>query len=380
MSPKVKRISDVTTLYGKHSSGVTLKVWSIAIAKDVEDDQKFYLMMQYGKEGGKMTDSLRPILSGKNVGKANETSIFEQSQKELASRIEKQIKAGYRKDKSQLDSVPIKPMLAVSYHDWVEKRLADTLYLAQPKLNGVRCLVHRNGDTLTFQSRGGIEYTSLNLHTFLGAELLNVMPEGAVWDGEIYRHGWSLQQIASAVKDFGDDTLELEFWAYDTVETSVPCVDRLCKLVHHIPDELEFVKLCPTETISGSTEIFDKKFQEYLDKSYEGLILRQYNGTYQQGLRSKYLVKRKKFEDKEYKISGFYSDVDGCIIFSFFNAGKPFNAVPAWGKDERKKAYQLGLQDTKAWVGKYATVSASDISDDNIPIGNPTVVCVRDYE
>jgi len=67
---------------------------------------------------------------------------------------------------------------------------------------------------IDFMSRGGKKYEVLQRHS-LREELLTKMKVGEIYDGEIYKHGWSLQRIVSAVKKFSKDTLELEYWVYD---------------------------------------------------------------------------------------------------------------------------------------------------------------------
>ena len=373
-------VKEFPTMFSKTACGTRMKTWSILVMQDTESEE-VTLQITHGLKGKRMVVTDRPIKEGKNIGKANETTPLSQALLEASARVEKQYKAGYRVDEKDLATVPIKPMLAVSYEKVCDKFNPDELYLIQPKLNGVRCLVHRNGDKLTFQTRGGLEYESMHSHTKLCEELLKVMPDDVTWDGELYMHQRSLQQTVSAVKDLGDDTLNIQYWVYDAVETSQPYIDRFLVLSKHLENvPLDYVKLTPTITVKGDTAIFDKYFKDFTDDGYEGLIIRQYNGGYKLGLRSKFLIKRKKFEDREYKISGFYSDVNMCIIFSFFNKGNPFNAVPAWSQEERKTAYKEGMKDLNKWVGKMATVSASDISDDGIPIGNPVVVAIRDYE
>lgn len=348
-------------------------VWQASVVEN--EDRTATLLLFNGQEGGKIKCSTRRYEHGKNVGKRNATTAVQQAINEAKSRLNKAHDNGYRENKADCTALPVRPMLAQSYQAHQHKVKDDTIYIVQPKLNGVRCTVQRHGDTLVFLSRTCKEYDVLQRHKQLCQELLEVMPEGAVWDGEIYKHGWPLEDIVSAVKAFSPETKKLEYWVYDVVDSDLQ-FERVAKYRALLADKkVHKVVSCPVDYVKGNANI--KSLQDkYLQQGYEGLMLRSYSGKYRQGFRSFDLLKYKNFTDKEYKIVGATHSVNGEIIFMCRFNGEPFNVVPAWNSKKRKEAWL----NSDSYFGKLLTVRASDFSKRNVPIGCPVGLCVRDYE
>ena len=115
----------------------------------------------------------------------------------------------------------MKPMLARTYGP----KYANWPCFVQPKLNGVRAL-SQNGH---WQSRDEIFWqNSLLDHLFDDMERL--WSTGLVFDGELYKHGWKLQRINSAiaVKRYfpTEDTPQIEFHIFDIVHPQRLFSDR----------------------------------------------------------------------------------------------------------------------------------------------------------
>lgn len=363
-------------LYALTANGKTM-TWQAHVYEN--ENGTASILIQSGYEGGTLKETTRTYDCGKNAGKKNATTALQQAVNETKSRFKKQLDKGYRESKAELSALPIRPMLAQSYTEHQNKVNDSTIYICQPKLNGVRCTCQRHGDKLTFLSRTGKSYDVLQRHKKLYKELLEVMPDGCVWDGEIYCHGMPLQDIVSAVKAYSPATNKLQYWVYDTISEELQ-FERIARYRALLADkDLKKVVACPIDYIKGIVNI-KKKQKEYLAEGYEGLMLRNYSAKYRQGIRSYDLLKYKNFRDTEYKVTGFSADVDKCIIFEFFNKGKPFSSVPCWTKAQRQEAYRRGCLDFNTWIGKKATVRCSDFSKDGTPIGNPVVTAIRDYE
>lgn len=334
------------------------------------------ILIQSGYEGGTLKETTRSYNCGKNAGKKNATTALQQAVNETKSRFKKQLDKGYRESKAELSALPIRPMLAQSYIEHQNKIKDSTIYICQPKLNGVRCTCQRHGDKLTFLSRTGKAYDVLQRHKKLCKELLEVMPDGCVWDGEIYCHGMPLQDIVSAVKAYSPATNKLQYWVYDTISEELQ-FERIARYRALLADkDLKKVVACPIDYIKGIVNI-KKKQKEYLAEGYEGLMLRNYSAKYRQGIRSYDLLKYKQYKDINAKISGFVSDVNGAIIFMFRLNNEPFYAVPSFPLKTRQAMYKEGSDKPFNFIGKVANIRCVEFSKKGLPIGNPIVTQIR---
>lgn len=112
-----------------------------------------------------------------------------------------------------------------------EREMSDTIII-QPKLDGIRISSYLRGENVITRTRGGIFYTHLGfLHEYL-LFLFGLLPSGSMLDGELYRHGYSLQSISSILKtginqrggitgDHHPHLNRLQYWIFD-INTPVP--------------------------------------------------------------------------------------------------------------------------------------------------------------
>ncbi|MGL5565314.1 MAG: hypothetical protein ACRDC4_06230, partial [Plesiomonas sp.] len=70
------------TLFGKDTKG-GIKQWSISVESNV-------ITVMHGKLGGKMQTKFT-VCEGKNIGRANETTPWQQAQAEAESKYKKQL-------------------------------------------------------------------------------------------------------------------------------------------------------------------------------------------------------------------------------------------------------------------------------------------------
>lgn len=104
-----------------------------------------------GIEGGKIVVSGWKYPEAKNVGRANETSVKEQVELEVQSQETKKSAQGKYHASKTLANIGAKfyeCMLASKYDP---NKHTDFPYYSQPKLDGIRCLVSKDG----MQSRQG---------------------------------------------------------------------------------------------------------------------------------------------------------------------------------------------------------------------------------
>lgn len=290
-------------LYKNHGKGV-VGWWSIGII--VEDalvgDGKTKLRIRYAKTmDGAVVEKLSPV-KGKNIGKANETSAYNQAVSELESRVAKQLRLGYvatieEAAEAKTNGLGKKlPMLAeplknvdIDEIDW------DNAFV-QKKFDGHRCL-HEE----FIYSRGGVPHNVQHIQ-----DLINSEPNLAALhlDGELYIHGMSLQAIGSLIKKPRPESLDLEYHIYDTV-SDAPFQERY-QALYNATGGLPVGKIHIAEThrVRSLAEamVWHRK---WVAEGYEGSILRWGTEGYEDGKRTKKLVKLKDFSDFEVKVVGW---------------------------------------------------------------------------
>jgi ATP-dependent DNA ligase len=191
----------------------------------------------------------------------------------------------------------VKPMLAT---DWKKVKKIDYPVLLQPKLDGVRCLMVSQDGDVTFFSRSGKEYTTLNHIKTDVMKYQNAHPDhNWILDGEIYSDELTFQEITQAVKKQYPNSLKLHFRAYDVVNDrpQVQRIQDVSALVSTINSN--FIHM--VSTIDAEHEDHVKFHHDtWVGSGYEGAMIRMANGKYAQGHRSRELLKVKEFDEAEF--------------------------------------------------------------------------------
>lgn len=361
----------------KRDSKSRVRVFHVAV-KDCGEYSE--IIRRSGLLDGQQQTNVRVVEVGKNLGKSNETTHYQQACLDAESFWNKKVKEGYSED---INATPkFQPMLAKTYS-------VDTCTFPcrmQPKLNGVRCIVTKTEQGVVgYSSREGNLFKPF---THLTQYLDVVMDVGDKFDSELYIHGLPLALIVSLAKGTEHVTFkgrtytrgDLECHLYDII-SDADFSDRSNNLFMRSID-LDFiedsmpVKLTPTTFVPNST-VGDEMYKLYIENGYEGAMYRSETGPYEQGKRSKLLLKRKDFKDSEFKIVGVERDVRGCVIFKCnTKEGKEFGVVPKGSLESRNMSDLAAAQ----CIGKFLTVRYSDMSKDGIPSGNPVGIVIRDYE
>lgn len=401
----------ITTLFGKDKKG-GFKVWTI------ETDEQGLLTIRHGKEGGKMTTKSEQV-KVKNVGKANETSLATQAENEALGRIKKQQDSkGYRANKEDLEELPVLPVLASDYNK-VGHRIWEKgqgVY-GSDKLDGVRCMAKKQDGVVVLESRTGQPYTLPHVVE----ELQRTMRDGETLDGELYLHGYALQDITSAVKRTdtqakideerlklqkmgtvvvgfeGDAWLaqeaelneakmihelrpQLQFIIFDTV-TDDEFKFRLVELdkVHtrFVDAQAKFVSVIEYYVVRDDDHLRNVLHPDAVARGFEGVMLRCAMGLYESGKRSAYLQKFKTFLDSEFEVIGTTLDKEGLIVFTCANdvTDIAFNVI--FGSKEQKLIWALTPD---AFTGKMLTVKYQTRYKNTLLPQFPTGQCFRDYE
>ena len=179
------------------SSTNKIKMWQADVLKDEDIATITYT---FGYVDGKKQVQEKDIEVGKNIGRSNETTPFEQACKDAESKADKKRDEGYQEDPNSL-SVPILPMLAHPF----EKRKHNITWPAaiQPKIDGVRCTCTLNNDSLNMFTRKGKQFTAMphilaELIMFLAR--VNQYRPNLYLDGELYSDTLTFQELAGAVR------------------------------------------------------------------------------------------------------------------------------------------------------------------------------------
>lgn len=340
------------------------------------------LVIQFAtKKGGKVSEKRVPV-AGKNIGRANETTPADQAVLEAKSRVSKQRDKGYVEDQADA-ALPItdasgnkKPMKAqkvgeVVIEDW------DTAYM-QPKLDGHRS-TWQNGQLL---SGNGKPINLPHIVEEIHARSLQHLP----LDGELYLHGVSLQMIGSLVKKPRAESLQLSFHIFDLIDNTPFCVRHhtLATAMGEQPfqpasgEKPGILRLVSTVKVD-SEETALAMHRLYMSQRYEGSMRRWGKAGYQDGKRSKYILKGKDMDDDEYEVVGYkegtpYAEVkDGVIVRTWHvpvwlldlgdGSKRTFEAL-CYGTREEKDA-EWTARDEK--VGKMRTIRHFGFTPAGIP-------------
>ena len=357
-------------LYGESSKGKR-KRWEVSVE---ERDGHGYITVKHGYDGGKQVVNERAVTSGKNLGKKNATTPYQQSVLEARALWKKKMDAGYAAEEVKAEKAehtvaafkPPSPMLA---HDF-NKRGKDMVFpcYAQRKLDGVRCLA-ASGQGLF--SRNGKPLSAHLKHIQQDVDKLQV---NTVLDGELYSDCLTFQEIVGLVKKAtlaeGDDIKmkSIYLYVYDAVLCEPLTNEQRNAWLKNIFQRHSFsaLKLLPTVTCA-SKEHVGELHAAYVAEGYEGLMLRNMDGLYSVGHRSKDLQKFKLFEDDEFVVCG-YKAGDGseqdCVIWQCLTSeNKHFFVRPCGTHEERKTA----LLKADSMVSRMYTVRYQELTDDGIP-------------
>lgn len=322
---------------------------------------------------GKITYDKYVYTEGKNIGRANETSAWEQCISEAQSMFNRLKDKGYDVQvKEELENP--KPMLAIK---WDESKIKFPCMI-QPKLDGVRCIMYQDkGGEVHLMSRRGKELNIPHIKAYLEKN-----PHLLPLDGELYNHdSLSFQGIISAVKKLSKKTDDISIVVYDRPIPRITNYKRQMDL--NMMESVHLKGKAPIKVLETyrceSMEDIEEYHKQFTSKGYEGSIIRNMDGYYEFGYRSHNLIKKKDFNDEEFPIVDVQEatgrDTGTGIFVLRAKNGHTFNARPQ-GSRELRAQY---LKDRKKLIGKQCTVKYQELSDYGIP-RFPSAIAVRDYE
>lgn len=359
------------TIYKRTSAG-KIQQWTIEVSGN-----KFRSIS--GQTDGKKQTAEWTLCFGKNLGKANATTDQEQALLEAQSKFDKKLEKHYHRDINNADEAKfVKAMLAHKYGAYPTD-FSNTY--SQPKLDGMRCLVTKDG----MFSRGGKPILSAP-HIFEALKPAFELDDTLIFDGELYASHLrddfeKLISLAKKSKPKPEDLVEsaanLEYWVYDLAVSSFDGKNdnfhnRYAQLTHIVDGKTSIVPT-PTEKVRDQ-EHMDELYAGYLADGQEGQMLRKGDSLYE-GKRSKNLLKRKEFIDEEYEVVAViegqgnwtgYAKAVTCLTAS----GQTFNAGIKGNREFCKKLLDESYPGNGApfkYNGGEATIRFQNLSSDGIP-------------
>jgi DNA ligase-1 len=349
----------------KRTKTGAIQEWQI-----ITENDTFYTIE--GQVDGKLTQSKPTVCKAKNTGRANATTPEEQAEKQALAKWTKQTEKGYTDDISKVDEVErhYEPMLARDY----KKTTIGFPAMCQPKLDGVRAIITKNGAfTRNGKKHCCIPHVLEELKPFFER-----FPD-AVCDGELYNHEYKenfnkLVSLVKKTKPTADDLEEsrdkVQFHCYDLPRVDVwtesdAFIDRWSSAQVNLCD-LKYVRLVETVTVDCKDSV-DTLLSAFVSVGYEGVMVRNPTAAYE-NKRSKHLLKYKEFQDAEYEIISVHEGEGNKTGM----AGYFVCALPQGGtfKSNIKGPHEYL---TKLWhdkdslVGKTATVKFFNLTPDGVP-------------
>lgn len=369
------------TLFKRDSKG-KIREWTI----EIEGDKHRAIA---GLQDGKKVISKWTVAEPKNIGKSNETTGEEQAKLEAEAIWRKKTEKDYHENLAKVDEAIIyKPMLA---HKWVDHghKMPNIIRLS-PKMDGVRVIVTKSGCF----SRGGKHYPALEglRQKLLG--FFEVYPDG-ILDGEAYNHTFhnkfsDLVRFAKKTKKeevakvIDEVTEKLKIIIFDVprigdLNEDISFIDRWKKFQQErvslgIPNDWVIdYELCRKDLV-------EEKTLKLVEQGYEGSMIRDENGKYEQK-KSYKLQKYKLFDDDEFEIVDFEEGSGNASgkaarVICLLPDGTTFEAGLC-GNEELFKEY---LNNKHKYIGKMANIRYQGYTDTNNKPRFAKMHSIRDYE
>ena len=318
----------------------------------------------------------RPVVSewtectGKQ-GRSHDQQAFFEAHAERKKKLDRD----YRNTIEELTNLPRSPMLAQKFQDQNDlKRESfnhDPLF-SQPKLDGIRSLITRDGArSRDFQPQVNIEHILDTLKP-----VFEYMPS-LILDGELYNHDLkddfnSISSIVRQRRVTDDDRIRsekfIQYHVYDIMMDGKRFLHRskfLEFVFKRFLSDNPYVSLVPTTRVTSLTQL-NELYGNYIGDGYEGQMIRR-DGLYE-NKRSKQLLKRKEFITDEFTLldieegKGNWAGHAKRVYFRY-TTGKTVKATPKGSKAFTKKL----LEEKDRYIGSPVTIRYFTPTPDDVP-------------
>ena len=283
------------------------------------------------------------------------------------------------------DSNGFKKHMLAKQADKVATSVFDKLdyWYGSRKIDGLRMSLYYKDGEIKTASRGGGEYKYSTEHITKHPKLLKWFEEhpDIILDGELYKHGKSLQQISGAARleKNAYDCDWLEYYIYDIMDSEKTFEERL-EVLDQIKEDLHLgfnperewkedelqLQMVPHEKVSGWLAI-DNLHNRYVKEGWEGLVIRNPKRPYKFGGRTNDMIKVKAYVDATYRVVSYELGLRGSedmVFICEMNDGRTFKAMPIGDRITKEEYVRNFESKYKNHLGdcKYFT-----LSDDGIP-------------
>lgn len=383
------------TLYKRTSTGAT-QIWTIT------SDGGGYFTDE-GLVGGKITRSSIHTCKPTNVGKANATTAATQASKEALAVWKKKKDKGYTEVLTDIDDVTFKrPMKGDKFLDRVGEIDFKAGVDVQYKYNGIRA---QSEQDRTYSTGGKTFYTIPHIRKAL-APIFEHYPDAFI-DGELFNYDYkkNLNRLVELVsvgikpKDLTPELLAesesmvqlhvFDGYGFDGITPGHPYAQRHAAVIALINEfKSPYLHNVESKMMYSEREI-RKELAKNKKAGGEGLMLRHGTCEFKHG-RSKYMLKLKHFDDKEFKVldvqegNGSWKGCAKRIILELGPPGRDKDGNPV-------HSFASNIDGDTAWLKKLyenkdkvingmATVEYQQMSEYGIPQLPWVRVINRNYE
>lgn len=353
----------MTTLFKTNKNG-SIQQWSVSTFEDT-------YTVQFGQVDGAL-QTVTTTCTGKHLGKSNETSASQQAELEAAALVAKKLKSGYSTDSSAPVTVSL-AMKVKSYQDQLHNVKFPAF--SSSKLNGVNGMYKRVNGTLSLYSRGGELYPPIPHLEPLVHQAMDLFNSNEL-NGELYIHGFALQDITSAVVKPNDNSHLLSFCIFDIADSTEQFYER-AMLMHsysNFDTTIHSTVVVIYNITCLSTAQLEEHFEECTNFGYEGTVVKNKSALYKHNVRSSDMFKYKKAQSAEFLIVGYELDKRKHPVFHLNTHTTPpltFKAKPVG-----TQAFVESI-DPQSYIGKWYTVEYETLSNKGVPL-KPIFIGLRD--
>jgi hypothetical protein len=360
------------------------------IMQPIPDTVAAYHQVEHGMH--KMQQSARFMHTAKNIGRANYTSPLIVALTKASSLYNKQLSKGY-----SIGGIEGRMYLPMKIHKF-DKHAAKISYPAEvtAKCDGLDVMFARACAEITISGManrvagvvpcGGVFAYSPTKKFYYGPRVDAIGGElrpffdkfpAAVVNGELYRHGRTLEDINSDIRASTNQQF-FQLYVFDAYFPDVPDMTytRRLAILHDCIAEsplVQFVPHCRADTKAAALDAA----QNFVAQGYEGGVISNLAGTYRayidKVVRSYDKQKIVAFDSDEFRIAGFMSDGRGkhAGIIKWVvetPAGKEFRVNYADCPEAFQREMLVRVQAAPAeYIGKLLTVRYRGLTKYGIP-------------
>jgi ATP-dependent DNA ligase len=296
-------------------------------------------------------------------------------------------KASAKKSTIQEVREDINPQLCKTYnpekHDWSHA------WVAEPKFDGIRCniVVSEQGIAKAYSRNGKPLW---NLDKILAEIQTKPQLKNLVFDGEVYVKDWNLSMaiVKRSTKTHPDqDKIKFHVWDCITIgewhqkytrgkenKVGVSYVSNSLRQNRLLPlADCKNIEIVQGKIVNNAEEL-NTVYIEYLEKGYEGVLLKNPEGIYECGRRSPHWLKVKPWSDADLTVIGSYPGegkhlgrIGGLVLQGevtwMDNVHQVRTEVGTGFTDEERERFQ-GMADLGTLIGRIVEIKFQDITAD----------------